>query len=89
MVNAATGNTAPINFAPKRKWDTKSRLRASVDHARKLIGYEPQTHFEEGLPQAIEWFRQNWERIEAAASFGPGVSSAVRSQTAKLQPVRV
>lgn len=78
MINAQVGNPAGIVFAPKRKWDTKSRLLASVDRARKLIGYEPKTPFEEGLKQAIAWFKENWEAIDAAARFGPGISSAVR-----------
>jgi nucleoside-diphosphate-sugar epimerase len=85
LVNTATGNPAPIYFAPKRKWDTKSRLRASVDRARTLIGYEPQTQFEQGLEAAIGWFRDNWDKIEAAASFGPGMSSAVRGKTSDTQ----
>jgi len=32
----------------------------------------------EGLAHTIDWFMQNWEKIEAGASFGPGMSSAVR-----------
>jgi UDP-glucose 4-epimerase len=78
MINAQVGNRAGVVFAPKRKWDTKSRLLASVSRARKLIGYEPRTPLKEGLKQAIAWFQENWQRIEAAARFGPGVSSAVR-----------
>ncbi len=78
MINEATGNTAGIRFARRRKWDTKSRLLASIDKARELIGYEPHTPFEEGLQHTIEWFRNHWEEIEASARFGPGVSSAVR-----------
>jgi nucleoside-diphosphate-sugar epimerase len=81
MINEATGNTAGIIFAQRRKWDTKSRLLASIDRARQLIGYEPRTSFEEGLKHTIEWFRKNWDRIEVAARFGPGVSSAVREMT--------
>jgi len=81
MINEATGNTAGIRFAQRRKWDTKSRLLASIDRARQLIGYEPRTSFEEGLKHTIEWFRKNWDRIEVAARFGPGVSSAVREMT--------
>jgi nucleoside-diphosphate-sugar epimerase len=81
MINEATGNTAGIRFAQRRKWDTKSRLLASIDRARQLIGYEPRTCFEEGLKHTIEWFRKNWDRIEVAARFGPGVSSAVREMT--------
>lgn len=82
MVNAATGNTAGIKFGERRKWDTKSRLLASVDKARDLIGYEPHTNFEEGLEHTIQWFRENRDNIEASARFGPGVSSAVRHMTA-------
>jgi len=83
MINKMTGNKAGINFAPRRKWDTKSRILASVDKANKLIGYRPNTTFDEGLPQAIDWFKKNWDKIEKAASFGPGASSAVRSVVGK------
>jgi len=79
MINKMTGNPAGINFAPRRKWDTKSRILASVEKANKLIDYKPNTTFEEGLPQAIDWFKKNWENIEKAARFAPGASSAVRS----------
>ena len=81
MINEATGNTAGIRFAQRRKWDTKDRLLASIDRARELIGYNPSTPFEEGLQHTIQWFQDNWERIEASARFGPGVSSAVREVT--------
>ncbi|KAF0135177.1 MAG: dTDP-glucose 4 6-dehydratase [Candidatus Saganbacteria bacterium] len=79
MINKMVGNNAGISFAPKRKWDTKSRILASVEKANKLIGYKPNTTFEQGLPKAIEWFKQNWDNIQKAASFGPGASSAVRT----------
>ena len=78
MINAATGNSAGIRYVPRRKWDTKSRRLASIDRARNLIGYEPRTSFEEGLELTIEWFRENWHRIESAARFTPGSSAAVR-----------
>ena len=78
MVNQATNNKAGIQFAQRRKWDTKSRLLASIDRARELIGYEPKISFEEGLKKTIDWFKANWDKIEASASFEPGVSSAVR-----------
>ncbi len=83
MINEAVGNKAGISYAARRKWDTKLRLCASVDKARSLIGYNPNTQFEEGLEVAIRWFRDNWDRIDAAASFGPGASSAVREMTVK------
>jgi nucleoside-diphosphate-sugar epimerase len=78
LINAQVGNMAGVTFTERRKWDTKPRLLASVDRARSLIGYQPNTPFEEGLKGTIAWFKENWDRIAAAASFGPGVSSAVR-----------
>ena len=78
MINGASGNAAGVRFAQRRKWDTKSRLLASIDKARVLIGYEPATPFEEGLASTVKWFRDNWKRIDASARFAPGISSAVR-----------
>lgn len=77
-INAATGNEAGIKFGNRRKWDTKSRLLASIDRANELFGYKPATSFEVGLEATILWFRENWDEIERSARFGPGVSSAVR-----------
>jgi UDP-glucose 4-epimerase len=81
MINEATGNKAGIKWAQRRKWDTKSRLRASVDKARSLIGYTPDTAFEQGLDNTVRWIRDNFDRIDAAATFGPGQSSAVREMS--------
>ena len=78
MINELTGNKAGICFALRRKWDTKSRRLASIDKARNLIGYEPRTSFQIGLARAVHWFRENWNGIDSAARFEPGVSSAVR-----------
>ena len=78
MINDITGNQAPINFLERRKWDTKTRLLASVGKAKRLIGYQPNTPFELGLENTIQWFRENWDKIQESASFGPGMSSAVR-----------
>ena len=78
MINALVGNRAGIIFTERRKWDTKSRLLASVARAQHLIGYNPATAFEAGLKNTVAWFQANWDIIEAAARFGPGMSSALR-----------
>ncbi len=83
MINAQVGNKAGITFTERRKWDTKPRLLASVDRAQNLIGYQPKTPFEEGLKITLAWFRENWDRIQMAARFGPGISSAVREIVTK------
>ena len=43
MINALTGNQAGVTFYDKRKWDTKSRILASIEKAKGLLGYQPQT----------------------------------------------
>ncbi len=84
-VNELTGNQAGIRSAQRRRWDTKSRLLASIDRAGSLIGYQPRTSFEVGLQNTLRWFQENWERIDATARFGPGVSSAVREMTVRTE----
>jgi UDP-glucose 4-epimerase len=78
MINQMVGNPAGVIYAQRRKWDTKSRLLASIDRARELIGYNPNTPFASGLQNTIEWFQQHWEQIDCSARFAPGMSSAVR-----------
>jgi UDP-glucose 4-epimerase len=78
MINEALGNNADIKFVNRRKWDTKSRLLASTDKAKDLVGYAPKVEFKEGLMNTIEWFKENWAKIEAESTFAPGISSAVR-----------
>jgi len=85
MINEATVNTAGVRFAQRRKWDTKSRLLASIDRAREVISYQANTPFEVGVASTVQWFRNHWDKIEASARFGPGVSSAVREMTVVSQ----
>ncbi|MCU0918440.1 MAG: NAD-dependent epimerase/dehydratase family protein [Planctomycetes bacterium] len=80
MINELTGNEAGIKFASRRKWDSKSRLWASVERAERVIGYRPKVAFREGLKTVIDWFRAKWNLIDASASFNPGMSSAVRDR---------
>ncbi len=81
-INEATGNKAGLKHTDRRKWDTKSRLMASIDVAREVLGYEPATSFEDGLAQTVKWFHDNWDAIERSAEFPPGMSSAVKNFTA-------
>jgi nucleoside-diphosphate-sugar epimerase len=85
LINKLTGNEAGLLYTDRRKWDTKSRLLASVDRARDLLGYEPKTNFEEGLFENIKWFRDNWLDICRDAEFPPGMSSAVKSYVLKQE----
>ena len=86
MINHLTNNTAGVKFTSRRKWDSKSRLWASVERAERIIGYKPRTMFEDGLKTVIAWFREKWDLIDASASFNPGMSSAVRDRSATFVP---
>lgn len=79
IINDITGNKAGIVYADRRKWDTKSRLLASIDKAQEILGYKPQTNFFEGLKVTKDWFLSNWELINRDAEFPPGMSSAVKN----------
>lgn len=80
LVNEVTGSTAELVFKPKRKWDTKPRLLASIEKAEELIGYRPLVSFKDGFMRNIEWFKDNWDTIVHMADFPPGMSSAVRDE---------
>jgi len=69
-VNELTKNGAGIVFRERRNWDKKTRLLASIDKARKTLGYEPKTEFREGLKRVHQWFLENWENIKKSADFG-------------------
>jgi len=84
-VNELTGNKAGLIYTDQRRWDTKSRLLASVDRARELLGYDPKTNFDTGLRKTIRWFEENWEVIQRDAEFPSGMSSAVKNYVLKQE----
>jgi nucleoside-diphosphate-sugar epimerase len=80
LVAQMTGSKAGVRYGERRGWDTKSRLLASVDRAKSLLGYQPlSVSFEDGLERTVKWFRDHWDEIRRDADFGPGMSSANRS----------
>jgi len=68
-INEMTGNDAGVVFKPRRDWDKVVRRRASIEKARKLLGYEPKTDMKKGLKRVYDWFRENWENIEKSVEF--------------------
>ena len=45
-------------FGPDRAGDIK-HSNADISKAKKLLGYDPQYNFEQGLELAIEWYKEN------------------------------
>ena len=51
------GDATPF-YGPDRKGDIKHSL-ASIDKARKLLGYNPKYSVKEGLKIAVDWYYKN------------------------------
>jgi UDP-glucose 4-epimerase len=58
LINQILGKTVRPVYQPSRPGDVKHSL-ASIDLAKKVIGYEPVVSFRDGLERAIEWYRKN------------------------------
>lgn len=67
-INELTGNDAGIVFKERRDWDKKTRLLASIEKARRILGYEPKMDFKEGLKCVNAWFAENWQNIVQSSS---------------------
>jgi UDP-glucose 4-epimerase len=63
LINEITNNKAGIVFKERRDWDKKNRLLASIDKAKKILGYNPSMDFKDGLQQIRAWFVENWDNI--------------------------
>jgi len=68
-INELTGNKAGIIYRPRRDWDKKSRLLSSIEKARRILRYEPNMKFKEGLEYTYSWFKDNWDNIRLSAEF--------------------
>ncbi len=69
LVNELTGNQEGIAYMARRNWDAKTKLLSSIEKAQKLLDYQPQVSFKEGLKKTHNWFVDNWEDIQRSAEF--------------------
>jgi len=69
MINELTGNRNGIEFVSRRDWDKITRRRASIEKARKVLGYEPKMKIKEGIKRTYDWIVENREQIETSAKF--------------------
>jgi len=51
-------NNIEIEYGPNRQGDIPHSL-ASIDKARRLLGYKPEYNLQEGLKEAIDWYWNN------------------------------
>ncbi len=69
MIGSIVENGVETRFRPRREWDRIVRRRASIEKARKLLGYEPRTPIRTGLEKTAGWIEANRKSIEASARF--------------------
>lgn len=69
MVNELTGNEEGVAYAARRDWDAKTRLLSSIEKAKKILNYKPETTFKEGLEKTHSWFVENWGHIQKNTEF--------------------
>ncbi len=68
-VNRLVANSMGVVYTQRRDWDAKTRIISSIEKAKRLLNYQPQMTFNEGLKQVHEWFVNNWADIERSAEF--------------------
>ena len=56
LLNRILGTSLQPIYKPERAGDVK-HSQADIAAARRLLGYEPRTSFEEGLRKTVEWFK--------------------------------
>lgn len=54
----ALGKNIEPNFGPNRKGDIK-HSNADISKAKKLLNYDPDWSFSDGIKMAIDWYKQN------------------------------
>ena len=58
MIGEAVGRTAVIRQEPMQPGDVE-RTCADTTKARRLLGYEPHTPFEQGIRAFVAWYREH------------------------------
>jgi len=55
IIEQATGKKAQINYLPMQQGDVL-RTYADISHSQQMLGFQPKTGLEEGIPRFVEWF---------------------------------
>ena len=50
--------TVTVEYGPNRAGDIPHSL-ASIEKAKKLLGYDPQFSMQQGLKEAVHWYWEN------------------------------
>ncbi len=58
LIEAQVGKKALLEYAPRHAADVTATW-ADISKARTLLGWEPQTHIEQGVTNLVEWYQEN------------------------------
>jgi nucleoside-diphosphate-sugar epimerase len=64
MINELTGNTAGIQYLPKRPWDNSGKRFGSTERAARELDFKASVGLRAGVEKTTEWTRQNLVLIE-------------------------
>lgn len=59
MLEKITGKKIQAKYDPPRTGDIRDS-QADISVARKILGYEPIVHFDEGLQRTWDWYHKTW-----------------------------
>jgi len=68
IINQLTSNNG-TSFVQRRDWDKITKRRASIEKARRILGYEPKIDMKTGIKKTLDWILDNKDRIEISAKF--------------------
>jgi len=69
MINELTDNDKGLTFVERRSWDKIIRRKASIEKARKTLGYNSKTEMKEGIQKTIDWISEHWDKIRVSTKF--------------------
>jgi hypothetical protein len=67
VVNGLAGDEAGAGYIERRDRDGETGLLSSS--GKRLLGYEPQTEFEDGLKNVHGWFAESWGDMRGGGEF--------------------
>ncbi|MGB9431012.1 MAG: LPS biosynthesis protein WbpP, partial [Candidatus Acidiferrum sp.] len=61
LLSKITGQAIRPKYDPPRAGDIRDS-QADISLSRRVLGYEPQVAFEEGLLRTWDWYRDNYDK---------------------------
>ncbi len=84
-INDLTKSGKGIVFKARRDWDQVVKRRASINKARKILGYKSKIDMKSGLERTYRWFKENYKTIEASLNReGPKEKIPIESEIVDL-----